>query len=71
MRELGTVQQYDQLMTRYQKIPFAPKVNFSLEDYVTEEALDGLFSQLAYVEKDIRANPAARTTALLRKVFAK
>ena len=71
MRELGTVQQYDQLMSRYQQIPFAPKVDFTLEDYVTEQALDGLFSQLASVEKDIRANPAARTTALLRKVFAK
>jgi hypothetical protein len=40
-----------------------------LEDYVTQKALDGLFVKIADQEKQIRQNPAARTTDLLQKVF--
>ena len=70
MEEIGLVGDYNELMSKYNSIPFTPKVNFSLEDYVTDKALTGLFSQLAETEKDIRENPAARTTALLKRVFA-
>lgn len=45
------------------------KVNPDLSAYVTERALDGIFFQVALEEKDIRKDPAARTTELLRKVF--
>ncbi|MCC6761304.1 MAG: DUF4197 family protein, partial [Chitinophagaceae bacterium] len=45
------------------------KINPDLTAYVTEQALRGIFIQLAQEEKDIRKNPAARTTALLQKVF--
>ena len=55
----------------YNKIPFITKVNPSLDDYVTTQALTGLFSMVEEKERDIRANPAARVTDLLRKVFAK
>ena len=41
----------------------------NLDDYVTRKALDGLFLLIADEEQNIRDNPAARTTALLRKVF--
>ncbi len=47
---------------------FDPK-SLDLDDYVTRKALDGLFSMVAEEEKRIRANPAARTTDLLKKVF--
>lgn len=40
-----------------------------LDDYVTREAIDGLFHVIGEQEKQIRQNPAARTTDLLRKVF--
>lgn len=40
-----------------------------LDDYVTREAIDGLFHVIAEQEKQIRRNPAARTTDLLRRVF--
>jgi hypothetical protein len=46
------------------------KVNTDLTAYVTERALSGIFYQVAQEEKDIRKNPAARTTELLKKVFA-
>jgi hypothetical protein len=45
-------------------------VNTNLADYVTEKALQGLFSKVAVEEENIRANIGARTTELLRKVFA-
>lgn len=40
-----------------------------LDDYVTHETIDGLFHVIAEQEKQIRQNPASRTTDLLRRVF--
>jgi hypothetical protein len=40
-----------------------------IDSYVTQKAADGLFKTIAAEEKEIRKNPAARTTDLLRKVF--
>lgn len=44
--------------------------SLDLDQYVTNEALNGLFKYIAIEEKRIRDNPAARTTDLLKKVFA-
>lgn len=55
----------------YNKIPFVDKVNADLGDYVTKQALTGLFSMVEKKELDIRTNVSARTTDLLKKVFAK
>ena len=55
----------------YNKIPFIEKANPDLADYVTQEALKGLFSMVEKKEKDIRVNVNARTSDLLKKVFAK
>ncbi|TCJ13937.1 DUF4197 domain-containing protein [Parasulfuritortus cantonensis] len=43
--------------------------NEDLDGYVTQKSLDGLFKMVAEEEKNIRANPVARTTDLLKKVF--
>jgi len=40
-----------------------------VDNYVTQEALNGLFMYIALEEKNIRENPAARTTDILKKVF--
>jgi hypothetical protein len=40
-----------------------------IDGYVTQQALDGLFSMIAVEEKRIRENPAARSTELLKQVF--
>ncbi len=69
MNQVGAVKQYNMIVGRYQQIPLVPKIDFSPDVYVTEQALKGLFSSLAEVEQDIRSNPAARTTDLLRRVF--
>jgi hypothetical protein len=55
----------------YNKIHGVQKANPDLDDYVTNEALKGLFSMVEKEEKNIRSNIAARTTDLLKKVFAK
>jgi hypothetical protein len=55
----------------YNKIPLVTKVNNDLDDYVTKEALKGLFAKIAEEEKNIRRNKGSRTTDLLKKVFAK
>lgn len=55
----------------YNKIPFVEKVNADLDDYVTREALKGLFGMVALKEQEIRHDVSARTTDLLRRVFAK
>lgn len=43
--------------------------SLDLDQYVTNKALDGLFKYIAIEEKNIRSNPASRTTDLLKKVF--
>ncbi len=40
-----------------------------LDDYVTRETLDGLFTMIGEQEQSIRTNPAARSTDLLKRVF--
>ncbi len=67
--QVGAVSTYQDLMGRYNALPLVPKVDFSPEQYVTGKALDGLFSALGEFEAEIRSDPAARTTELLRQVF--
>ena len=56
----------------YNKIPFVDKnVDPSIENYVTNKALDGLFGMVEKEERNIRTNVSARTSDLLKKVFAK
>ena len=56
-------------MTRYNQIPLVQKVNPDLDDYATNKAIEGLFLMIAKEEKNIRENPVARTTEILKKVF--
>jgi Protein of unknown function (DUF4197) len=49
---------------------FTDPKNFDLDRYVTQKTLDGLFLKLAQEEKLIRHDPVARSTELLKKVFA-
>ena len=69
LQSVGVVDLYNSLHDRYSKLPLAPSVQFTPEDYATDRALDGLFKLLAQEEKRIRQNPAARTTELLKQVF--
>jgi hypothetical protein len=69
MNQIGLYQQYNQLMGTYNTLPLVKKSDFNLDNYVADKGLDGLFTTLGQEEKSIRANPAARTTDLLKTVF--
>jgi len=72
MKEVGVIQQYQQLQSSYQTVPFASSLpSVDIESYVVAKALDGLFLVLGEQEKKIRTNPAAQVTDLLKKVFGK
>ncbi len=62
---------WSEIVDKYNKIPFITKVNPDLGDYVTNQALNGLFSMVEKEELNIRSNVSARSTDLLKKVFAK
>lgn len=53
----------------YNKVPLVKPVNADLPAFVTEKALDGVFKMVEKEENKIRANPLARVTDLMRKVF--
>jgi enolase len=69
LNKVNATKYYGELVTRYNKIPLVEKVNPNLDDYATDKAIDGLFVMIAKEEKNIRQDPVARTTELLKKVF--
>lgn len=68
--KVGADQIWSNLITRYNNLPFTNDVNTDLTDYVTNEALKGVYTMIAVEEKEIREKASSRTTDLLRKVFA-
>lgn len=69
--EVGATKYYGDLANSYNKIPLSrQKIEPGLNAYVTQKAIDGLFVLIAEEEKNIRQNPAGRTTDLMKKVFA-
>lgn len=69
LNKVNATKYYGDLVTRYNKIPLVDKVNPNLDDYATDKAIEGLFLMIAKEEKNIRQDPVARTTDLLKKVF--
>lgn len=69
LADAGAANTYAAVMDRYNDVPFVPKVEADLGDYVVQKGMDGIFYYLAREEAAIRANPAKRTTDLLKRVF--
>ncbi len=69
MEEVGLYRTHNDLMSYAEKVPFVEIPTVDLDAYVTDGALRGLFTVLAEEELKIREDPAAGTTALLRRVF--
>lgn len=69
--KIGANNLWKKAVDAYNKIPFVNKINNDLGDYVTNEALKGLFKKIEEEEKNIRHNKLARSSELLKKVFAK
>lgn len=69
LNKVNATKYYSEIVTRYNQIPLVEKVNPNLDDYATEKAIEGLFVMIAKEEKNIRQDPVARTTELLKRVF--
>jgi hypothetical protein len=67
---VGVTRSYQDLNAKVESLPFGKSISFDLDQYVTDGSLKGLFKMLAEQEKQIRTQPAARVTDLLKKVFA-
>ena len=68
--KVGADQVWNRIITTYNSIPLVNQVNPDLTDYVTNEALKGVYTMISVEEKQIRTKISSRTTELLRKVFA-
>jgi hypothetical protein len=67
--KVSATKYYGDLVNTYNKIPLVQKVNPDLNSYATDLAIQGLFTMIAKEEKNIRQDPVARTTDLLKRVF--
>ncbi len=71
MKEVGLYNAYQSLSNAYAALPMKSRPVLDLQRYVTDKSISGLFFVLAQEEVRIREDPSARTTELLRKVFAR
>jgi len=71
MESVGAIKVYNEYVGAYSENPLAKMLGVKLDinDYVTDQAVEGLFTMVAEQETKIRENPAARTTELLQAVF--
>ncbi|MGC4010754.1 MAG: DUF4197 domain-containing protein [Pseudomonas sp.] len=67
--QVGVAKQYNAFASQAAAFGVVDAKSANIENYVTEEALDGLFKLIAEQEKDIRQNPTAAATGLAKKVF--
>ena len=68
LESTDATKQWNSLVSTYNKFSLK-KINPDLAGYVTEKSLSGIFTQIAIEEQNIRKNPVARTSDLLKKVF--
>jgi hypothetical protein len=68
--KVNATRYYADLIGYYNRVPFVQKVSPDLTGYATDKAIQGLFVMIAKEEKNIRKDPLARTTDLLKKVFS-
>jgi len=69
VQKVDVTKYWKPLVNAYNKIPMVEKMNPDLDEYITNQALQGLFYLVAQEEIKIRKDPAARVTDLLKKVF--
>lgn len=68
--KVGADEIWKEIITKYNAIPLVNPINPDLNDYVTNKALEGVFKMIAIEEKNIRTDVNARTSTLLKQVFA-
>jgi len=61
---------YDQYAGKAAALGLISQQDANLNDYVTQKALDGLFSRIADEERSIRKDPMGQANSLVKKVFS-
>lgn len=69
LKKVNATKYWNTVFTAYNRFS-ADKINPDLAAYVTEKSLAGIFFQVGLEEQKIRKDPMARTTDILKKVFA-
>jgi len=69
LQQTKATRYYSDIVNKYNQLPLVDDVDPDLESYATDRAIAGLFMLIADEEARIRANPAARTSELLQRVF--
>ena len=67
--KVGVAQRYNEYAEKGASLGLVRKEDASLDEYVTQKALDGLYLMVAEEEKKIRKDPVGTGSALLKKVF--
>ncbi|MNO51726.1 hypothetical protein D3C76_421260 [compost metagenome] len=67
--KVGLAQQYNNFAGQAATFGVLDAKNANVENYVTEQALNGLFEMIGKQEASLRENPAAAATSLAKKVF--
>ncbi len=67
--QVGLAKQYNAFAGQAAAFGVIDAKSASVENYVTEQALDGLFEMIAKQEASLRQNPAGAATSLAKKVF--
>ena len=67
--QVGLAQQYNTFASQAANFGVVDSKDASVEGYVTERTLDGLFEIMAAQEADIRSNPAQAATNIAKRVF--
>jgi hypothetical protein len=70
LEKVDATKYWGSVIDAYNAIPFTSnKLNPDLAGYVTDKSLTGIYTEIAAQEKEIRSNPMARTSELLKTVF--
>jgi ABC-type transporter MlaC component len=70
LEKFNATKHYADLISTYNNFPTTiNKINPDLPSYVAERAVVALFDQIEKEEVNIRNNPVARSTDILKKVF--
>lgn len=67
--KVGVAAQYGKFAGKASKFGLVSEKDADLDAYITEKALDGLFLMVAEEEKQIRKDPVATGSAIIKKVF--
>lgn len=67
--KVGVAQQFNSFAGQAAAFGVVDAKSANVENYVTEQALNGLFKMIAEQEAGIRQNPAGAATSLAKKVF--